>query len=54
MFRVLGISTADWNELMESYLADFLQSKFSQTICMVILPDFPAKNLTDYIYIECT
>jgi hypothetical protein len=37
------ISTADCNELRESYLADFLQSKFSRTICMVNLPDFPAK-----------
>jgi hypothetical protein len=40
MLRVLLVC----NELRKSYLADFLQSKFSRTNCMVILPDFPAKT----------
>ena len=36
-------STAVCRELRIIYLADFLLSKFSRTICMVNLPDFPAK-----------
>jgi predicted amidohydrolase len=36
-------STAVCRELRYPDLADFLLSKFSRTICMVNLPDFPAK-----------